>query len=427
MIWFLQESPAPLRIVLAAMLGVLLGAAVNWARYSLAFEPRFWSPWSRRHPRDAQSAWPDRLPIFGWLRLRRKAELLGPKFWRQPLLLELLCGVAVGAWYWWEVVEGRLLPPDAVAQRDQLTVMLHLQFVCHFVLAGFMLAAATIDIDERLIPDEVTVAGTLVGLALLTISPWMMLSSDYFDIGEQGVFLWLDLAAPNLLPKVLKGAPSGASLALGIGCYLLWCFALLPRVWHGRHGPRRAVQLMVARMAREPVSGFIGIMAIVGAALIGIVWAFEPYRWIGLSTSLVGMTVGMSIVWATRLIGRWAFRREAMGFGDVTLMAMIGAYVGWQPSTMIFFAAPIPAIVIHGVHWLMHRDTELPYGPYLCLSTVLVLTFWAEIWDVAGPRFGVVGLVPMVLVAGFFMLFVVLSAWRKLRGEPLEEPDEAAV
>ncbi len=47
------------------------------------------------------------------------------------------------------------------------------------------------------------------------------------------------------------------------------------------------------------------------------------------------------VIWAVRVLGRWTLRMEAMGFGDVTLMAMIGTYMGWQASLVVFFLAPL--------------------------------------------------------------------------------------
>ena len=62
--------------------------------------------------------------------------------------------------------------------------------------------------------------------------------------------------------------------------------------------------------------------------------------WAGLLTALVGLVGSGGIVWAVRLIGTAALRREAMGFGDVTLMMMIGTFLGWQACLIAFFLAP---------------------------------------------------------------------------------------
>ena len=59
---------------------------------------------------------------------------------------------------------------------------------------------------------------------------------------------------------------------------------------------------------------------------------------------------------------------EAMGFGDVTLMAMIGSFLGWQTSPMVFFLAPLAGLVVGLIQWFAYRDNVIPYGPFLCLA-----------------------------------------------------------
>lgn len=105
----------------------------------------------------------------------------------------------------------------------------------------------------------------------------------------------------------------------------------------------------------------------------------QPPLWLGaLSGSLLGLLVGGGIVWATRIIGTLALGKEAMGLGDVHLMAGVGACLGWIDPILAFFTAPFLGIawaagsVISGR--LFHRQgTALPYGPHLAAATLAVV------------------------------------------------------
>ena len=157
--------PMHVRLALVFVLGACIGGAVNWAIYRLAWNRRSISPWSPPDPSAPRRRLSDRLPIVGWLGLRREAALHGAGFWIRPMLLEILTGAGLAWLYWWEIGQGSLLPPGfrPPLQLDVLT-LLHHQFAAHVVLIGLMLAASMIDVDEKIIPDEITVVGTLVAL-----------------------------------------------------------------------------------------------------------------------------------------------------------------------------------------------------------------------------------------------------------------------
>jgi prepilin signal peptidase PulO-like enzyme (type II secretory pathway) len=92
------------------------------------------------------------------------------------------------------------------------------------------------------------------------------------------------------------------------------------------------------------------------------------------------MTFGMSMIWSIRLVGKFALGKEAMGFGDVTLMAMIGAYVGWQACLPILGVSAIAALFISVPMAIFYRESTLPYGPYLSIGAVVVVLFWPSVW-----------------------------------------------
>ena len=100
----------------------------------------------------------------------------------------------------------------------------------------------------------------------------------------------------------------------------------------------------------------------------------------------VGYLVGGAMVWGTRILGTFAFGREAMGLGDVHLLAAIGAVLGWADAVAVFLIAPffgIAAAAISGLlaaGWLGgglkeagRRGREIPYGPHLALAAAFVV------------------------------------------------------
>jgi prepilin signal peptidase PulO-like enzyme (type II secretory pathway) len=175
------------------------------------------------------------------------------------------------------------------------------------------------------------------------------------------------------------------------------------------------MQLAVARLGRDPSTAWLGLMGLVGSTLIVAVWLFMPQaNWVGLLTALAGMAASGGLIWLVRIIGSATLGREAMGFGDVTLMAMIGAFLGWQSSLVIFFLAPLAGVVVGTGLWIVRRENEIPYGPFLCLAAVVLLVCWPPIWGWMGgvifelrlmvPAIVLICLVAMAVLLGFFRL-----------------------
>ncbi len=109
--------------------------------------------------------------------------------------------------------------------------------------------------------------------------------------------------------------------------------------------------------------------------LIGFAASFVlPLHWYD---SLLGILFGGGIIMAVGYLGEWVFKKEAMGGGDVKLMAMIGAFLGWKSALLtIFFASLIGAII--GI--VMKRITGkeyLPFGPFLSIGAFLTF-LWGE-------------------------------------------------
>jgi len=412
-----------LRLGILFVAGALLAGWLNLAIYWLAWNHRRISPWGPAPKGVSPRGWLDRLPIVGWLRLRREARVLGRGFWIRPLLIELGCGLGLAALYWWEV-DRLALFPAAVALNphdwprwlEPLTpAMARQQFAAHAILLALMLVATFIDIDEKSIPDAITDFGALAGLVIAAAMPWSLLPAVVFKFAPgfsgQGndQVEFLHVASPAVWPTMLGGFPRLAGIVLGLFCFWGWCFALLPRTWYGRHGARRAIELCLARMTRGrdfQLVAFVGLLGTCGIVGIG---SRGGASWTGLLTALVGLAVGGGIIWAVRLIGYAVLRREAMGFGDVTLMAMIGAFCGWQVCLLVFLLAPLVGVVVAVTQWLLRRDDEIPYGPFLCLAAAAVVIGWAPVWDHVEPYFYSLGwLIPAIGAVSLAAMAVLL-------------------
>lgn len=95
----------------------------------------------------------------------------------------------------------------------------------------------------------------------------------------------------------------------------------------------------------------------------------------GLMKALGGAAAGAGAIYITGVLGKMAFKKESMGGGDVKLMAMLGAFLGWEKALLIFFLAPffgVPA----GLYLKLKTKTDIiPYGPFLSMAS-----FTAMVW-----------------------------------------------
>jgi leader peptidase (prepilin peptidase) / N-methyltransferase len=104
--------------------------------------------------------------------------------------------------------------------------------------------------------------------------------------------------------------------------------------------------------------------------------------------SLAGAFVGGGIIWFTgfafdvvyfKLLKKPPIQgeTESMGGGDVKLLAMIGAFLGWKCALITFFIAPFFGAVVGIISMIVKKDHTIPYGPFLSLAAVISL-FWAD-------------------------------------------------
>ncbi|OYW15053.1 MAG: hypothetical protein B7Z55_15310, partial [Planctomycetales bacterium 12-60-4] len=146
---------------------------------------------------------------------------------------------------------------------------------------------------------------------------------------------------------------------------------------------------------------------------------YNNHRWLHAAAwSLTGALVGSGITQFVRVVSRKILGQEAMGLGDVTFMAMIGSFLGWQAVVLIFAIAPLTGLVFALAGKLLANRPYLPYGPCLALAALIVLTCWSWFWRHTRLIFSdLVGVALLAAVAAA-ILVVLLLAIRGYRSIP---------
>ena len=449
------DVPILWQLVLLTLLGAALGTQVNRAIFAWCwYLHRPFSPWATPAEGVQPRRWFDFLPIAGWWFLRRNTVVHGTGFWFRPAVIELACAAGLPAFRWW-YYQGGPFPADILSPDGLLPETFWywswVLFAVQSVLIFLMLIATVIDLDEKTIPDQVTVVGALLPLVLAAFalplalpiakaapSPALLRNFDQrtrqadADSGNvEERIAPLVYASPDSErmtdPEYWLNTPLG--LAAAWLCVLGWTWGLLPKTLTLRKGWLRFFDLLVASVIRPKrqrrgkiklpprsmpiLTRWLLVILPLLLILVFVSWSSKGTGWTLLSSSLLGLAIGGGLVWAIRIVASYALGQEAMGFGDVTLMAMIGAYLGWQPALLVFAFAPFAAIVIAVTEFILTRRHEIAFGPYLCLSAVIVILFWDPIWNRwAGPQIFVLSdLLLQVVVVGVLLMGAMLLGW----------------
>jgi leader peptidase (prepilin peptidase)/N-methyltransferase len=273
------EAERTLLQVFAALFGLIVGSFLNVCIFRL---PRHCMSVVRprsRCPRCLRTIpWYDNIPVLSWVALRGRCRGCRAPISPRYAAVELLTG-ALFAW----AAARQLWGPSEPGAREAAVFLVHAWFL------GSMVVCAFIDLDFRILPDEVTLPGVVLGLAV-------------------------SAAFPFLHERGLPGAIGNRHLA-------------------------------------------------------------------GLAASALGAVVGGGTLWGVGVVGKLVFRKEAMGFGDVKYMAMIGSVLGWKGVLLTFVLACLfGSLVGVGKYVAVRRMGYVPFGPFLSAGALVMLLApeWAD-------------------------------------------------
>lgn len=272
----------PALLLAGLVLGLLVGSFLNVVVHRLPRGESVVFPGSRCPACHAPIRPWHNVPVLSWLLLRGRCRACGARIALRYPAVELLCGLLF----------------LAVLARYGLSPYTLL----YWLFAAGLLAAALIDFEHQIIPDEISLGGLALGLLAFPLLGW------------HAGLPWTEAARPAFVGALLGG---GLLWTVGfVHARLSVAFGRTFPHWPGDdEPPPRPTQLDY--------------------------WTWFP----------------------------------GMGFGDVKLLAMVGAFLGPAGVLETIFAAAALGLVLGGLAWLATRDARVPFGfgPAIALGALVVL------------------------------------------------------
>jgi leader peptidase (prepilin peptidase)/N-methyltransferase len=375
--------------------GACIGSFLNVVIYRLPRGESIAFPGSHCPHCGKPIKWYDNIPILSWLLLRAKCRNCHRPISPRYIFIEFLTAVLVtGLYVCFFVLEMR----DGAGLFPENWPM----FVAHAALLCGLLAAAVVDIDLFIVPLEVMWVCAGVGVAAAALAPQSpailppaspavaavcvgavlgliiagllqrlgILQESFIDASDKPLTTAKDAKpAKHAKPDKPGGRPANVAITSAHG--------VNPRVEILREAVYVGPAVILAAAGYflvQHVPPVYGLFAFLVQGASG----HAPHVASGLG-AVFGMLVGIAWIWGTRIFGTLGFGKEAMGMGDVHIMAAIGAVMGWKAVSLTFFAAPFFAL-IWGLYLLLARGRrELPYGPWLAVGALIVMLFYDDI------------------------------------------------
>ena len=295
----------------------------------------------------SRATWYLNLPLINWLGLRGRCANCSAPIPFRYFFVELLTGSAfLGAW----LTFGHQAPLVAL---------------CYCLLLAGFVAGAFIDFEHLIIPDEITLGGMASGLVLSFLAPGLHRAIKPAQALERS--FWGMVIGAGVLYAVLRGA----KVFLG---QEKWVLEPDSRVAFGEHGlklPDREV-LFEELFCRK--SDAIELQA-KSVRMGERTWENQTVR-----LTPIRLTVGEehfdpeSVTNLEVVAGEIVVPREAMGLGDVKLLAAIGAFLGWQGALFaLMFGCVIGVLASVGVYLIRRREwpRRIAFVPYLAMAATL--------------------------------------------------------
>jgi len=330
--------------------GAVLGSFLNVCIHRMPRGESIVSPPSSCPHCGTHIRWYHNIPLVTYLAIGGKCRYCGAKITPRYFVVELLTAIAFLVL--WLRFDGWLAP------------------IYWVLFAGFVVATF-IDCEHYIIPDEITLGGIVAGVVLSLAYPPLMGKTTAAEAGIQS--LLGALCGGAVLYAVVEGGKllfGKQKIALEPGTQIVIAdgkVTIAPDEWLWEDLFYRASDRITFHAVTLQFGGqnFAAVRVAIS----------ETQLWVD-DQEFDLATIGRVEATSDQI----CLPREAMGFGDVKLLAAIGAFLGWQATLFtVVFSASFGSLL--GVSSIFFRRSQwqgrIPYGPHLVAAAVL--------WMFTGP------------------------------------------
>ena len=383
-----------LALLIAFLFGSFMGSFLNVCIHRLPRNESVVKPGSRCYSCGTHVQWYDNIPLLSYLILRGKCRWCAAPFSIRYVISELMVGALTALAVWWTL--DMVYQQQAVNALALATSGFEFGLIGHIAMCAAVVAllyyifvSSMIDIDHRIIPDELTKGFQCIAIPLACLMP--VLGSLAFVWNGKPIpsvslaieHLWWSTSTYYVLVVLL--------MVIFVACLPLAKYVysqMVPEGQRWRDDDARAYRagLWVFLITTSVYLVVLAVMDMSASAETQRMQWFFTLRW-RLMDAILGSMVGWALPYFVGIFGSMVFRRGAMGYGDVKFLAPIGAFVGPLGVIETFFCAAIVGTVIGLPAHLLNKQLELPFGPYLAIGAVCTLLWGAEIAALVMPGF----------------------------------------
>ena len=352
----LTDSIAAYNVLFSAfafILGAVVGSFLNVCIYRMPLDLSVNEPRRSFCPScKKQIPWHQNLPLISWLFLRGRCANCGCRIAFRYVAVEFLTAslfLAIWLNFDWPVA------------------------IVYWVFVSLVLVGTFIDFEHFIIPDEITIGGTVTGIVATLIVPALMLT---------------DRRGLAILTSVLSAA---------LGYAILWVVLEAGKIAFGKKKIRLDAPTSFTWIRRGDEADFaVGeekglwsdyfarekdllILHCENAVIDSRTFAETTLRFHYNRVSVEGQEFALDqVAEISGMVRELVIPREAMGRGDLKFLAAIGAFLGWRAVLFSLFAGSLLGSFVGIATMLIGKrvwSAKLPFGPYLAAGALTWMFF----------------------------------------------------